>query len=304
MKTKLVSVLPLTLAVAFSLQPSVLAFEGRIGATVTQGGQGSGLLYTVGTNQLRIEQTDTNWPHARNLVDRQTGALTLLFPHNRSFVRLKPVTPVIGPTNLPGPPAPPPTPPMPNLPAPPAGLPPGVGPQSGVTPGVGAASAIGARMPPGIGPQPGAAPGMGAGPGIALGMTAMPPISMMPGMMEKAELKATGQKTNLLGYACERFELKQRGETLEVWATDQLFPFQAYQQNQPHRFGPRIMEEQWPELLKARRLFPLLVTLRFESGPERYRFEVNSIQPGKVADPNGRLFQPPPDYHEIEPLPF
>jgi hypothetical protein len=144
---------------------------------------------------------------------------------------------------------------------------------------------------------------MAAGPGMAPGMPAMPSMPMMPmGMMEKAELKATGQKTNLLGYACERFELKQRGETLEIWATDQLFPFQAYQQNQPRRFGPRMIEEQWPELLKARRFFPLLVTLRFENGPERYRFEVNSIHPEKIADPT--LFQPPPDYQEIEPLPF
>jgi hypothetical protein len=167
---------------------------------------------------------------------------------------------------------------------------------------LGAGPPMAAGMPPGIGPQPGAMPGMGAGPGMPPGMPAMPPMPMMPGMMEKAELKATGQKTNLLGYACERFELKQRGETLEIWATDQLFPFVAYQQNQPHPGGPRQPEEQWPELMKARRLFPLLVTLRFENGPERYRFEVKSIEPGKVADP--ALFQPPPDYQEIEPLPF
>ena len=164
-----------------------------------------------------------------------------------------------------------------------------------------------AGLPPGVGPQAGGTPGMGARPGTGAGMPgmpAMPPMPMMPGMMEKAELKATGQKTNLLGYACERFELKQRRETLEIWSTDQLFPFQAYQQNQAHPGGPRQPEEQWPEMMKARRLFPLLVTLRFENGPERYRFEVKSIQPEKIADPDGRLFQPPPDYHEIEPLPL
>jgi hypothetical protein len=332
----------------FCILHPAFPFEGRIQATITRGGQTSGLLYLVGTNQLRIEKTDTNWPHARNVVDLQTGALTLLFPHNRSFVRLKPVaagvspaseggilppgfppglppagrrpnafppggTPglpaagtaaatTIGPTNLPGAPAPPPMPQMPNLPAPPAGMPPGVGPQPGATPGMSAGPGAAPGMPPGIGPQPGTMPGMGAGPGMPPGMPAMPPMPMMPGMMEKAELKAIGQKTNLLGYACERFELKQRGETLEVWATDQLFPFVAYQQNQPHRFGPRMVEEQWPELLKARRLFPLLVTLRFEKGPERYRFEVTAIKPEKIADP--ALFQPPPDYREIEPLPF
>ena len=266
------------------------AFEGRIAATVTQGGQGSGLLYTVGTNQLRIEKTDTNWPHARDLVDRQTGALTLLFPHNRSFVRLKP--------EIGGPHAPPRVP----ADAPFAGVGRGAHPTA---PGAGALPAPPTGLPPGVGPQAGGTPGMGASPGMGADMTAMPAMPMMPmmpGMMEKAELKATGQKTNLLGYACERFELKQRRETLELWATDQLFPFVAYQQNQPHPGGPRQPEEQWPELMKARRLFPLLVTLRFENGPERYRFEVLSIQPENITDPT--LFQPPPEYQEIEPLPF
>ena len=132
-------------------------------------------------------------------------------------------------------------------------------------------------------------------------MPAMP-MPMMPAAA--LEFKATGQKTNLLGFACERYELKQRGETLEVWATDQLLPYQPYLQNQPHRFGPRMIEEQWPGLLTSRKLFPLLVILRFDNGAERFRFEVKSIQAEKIADPDGKLFQPPPGYHEIEPLPF
>ena len=146
-------------------------------------------------------------------------------------------------------------------------------------------------------------------------MRAMP---MMPTpMMEKMELTATGEKTNLLGFACTRYEIKQRGETMEIWATEQLFPFQPYMQNQPHRFGPRMIEEQWGDLLKAKKLFPLLAVLRFErlsppgagtppaAGPERYRFEVQSITPEKInSDDATRLFQPPPGYIEIQPLPF
>ena len=130
----------------------------------------------------------------------------------------------------------------------------------------------------------------------------MPAMPLMP--MEKTELKSTGEKTNLLGVACEKFELRQRGEVMEIWATDKLFPFQSYQQNQPPRFGPRMIEEQWPEMLKARKLFPLLAILKFDNGPERYRFEVKAITPEKVIDPDGALFQPPPEYQEIQPLPF
>ena len=122
--------------------------------------------------------------------------------------------------------------------------------------------------------------------------------------MEKMELKATGEKTNLLGFACEKFEIKQRGETMEIWATDRLLPFQAYVRNQPPRFGPRMIEEQWGGLLTAKRLFPLRASLRFDNGAERFRFEVKAITPEKISDASGKLFQPPPDYQEIEPLPF
>jgi hypothetical protein len=51
-------------------------------------------------------------------------------------------------------------------------------------------------------------------------------------------------------------------------------------------------------------LFPLLAILKFENGPERYRFEVKAITPGKITGPDGTLFQPPPNYFEIQPLPF
>ena len=82
----------LALAATLMRQPaSAQAFEGRIHATITQGNQNQAMLYTVGTNYLRVELTATNWPNPVDILDRQAGALTLLFPHNRSFVRLKPV---------------------------------------------------------------------------------------------------------------------------------------------------------------------------------------------------------------------
>lgn len=323
---------------ALCLVQHAVAFEGRISATITRGGETQTLLYTVGTNCLRIERTETNRPHARNLVSLETGDRTLLFPHNRSFVRLKPtpqnaspfpgalVLPPgigpqtrampgaaagVGPTNLPVIPSPPPMPHMPDMPAlpqmptPPASI----GPTN--LPGMPAMPAIPqmpAGLPPGIGPQRGGAPGaptLPMMPGMAGGMAAMPMMPMMPvDMREKPELKATGEKTNLLGYACNRYELKQAGEIMEIWATDQLFPFEAWRQNQPPRFGARIIEAQWPELVKADKRFPLLATLKFENGVERYRFEVKAVKAEKVVDAEGRLFQPPPDYQELPPLPF
>jgi hypothetical protein len=48
----------------------------------------------------------------------------------------------------------------------------------------------------------------------------------------------------------------------------------------------------------------LLASLRYDNGAERFRFEVQSVTPDKITDPDGKLFQPPTDYHEIQPLPF
>ena len=275
-----------TVVASFFILHSAVAFEGRINAVMIRGSQSDALLYTVDTNFLRVEMTATNsdqsragWPNPVDIFDRNSGELTLLFPNNRSFVRLKPVADNSSPM-------------PPGFPQMPAGLPPGVGPQS--------------------------APGDSAMPGMPGGMPAMPmpmmPMPMMPGMTEKLKLQATGQKTNLLGFACEQYEIKQRGETMEIWATDQLFPFQPYVQNQPHRFGPRMIEEQWAEMVKAKKLFPLLAILRFEPppapagaapaapGPERLRFEAQSVTPEKITDET--LFQPPTNYFEIQPLPF
>jgi Domain of unknown function (DUF4412) len=286
----------ITLALAALVMPMLLvlnsqisiafAFEGKITTSVTRGGQTQTLLYTVGTNQLRIECQETDRPYPCDIFDLSSGQLTVLFPNNRSFVRL----PSAGENASPTPPR------FPQMPPPPGGMPAQIGPTN--VPGIPNMPAVPPR--PGIPQMP-----------VSGGMPAMPMMPPMP--MERAELKAMNDTTNILGYACTRYVLEQRGETMEIWATDKLLPFQPYMQNQPHRFGPHMIEEQWGELLKAKKLFPLLAALRFEvpagpgnvappAGPDRMRFEVKAITPDKITDET--LFQPPPDYQEIQPLPF
>jgi hypothetical protein len=200
-----------TLITGIGVVCSASEFEGRIAATITRGGEVTPLLYTAGTNFLRVEVTDTRRPNSVNILDSNSGELVLLFPNNRSFVRLKgeekspappqvpPTTPAapagqIGPTNLPG---------MPDMPQVPQ-MQPGAGPQNAA----------------GVPPMPGM-PGMPPAGG-------MPMMPMPRPMMEKMELVATGDKTNLLGFGCERFLIKQRGEVMEIWATHGLLPFQPY----------------------------------------------------------------------------
>ncbi len=288
---------------ALSLRPAALltaapVFEGRIEALLRRGGEKQTLLYTAGARQLRIELSETNRPHARDIVDRQTGAVTLLFPHNRSFVRFKRAAAVPSPDTS-------------GKSVPPGRALQGVSPSSGAalsgsSAGIEASKLPGApgvpRMPQppsglskAIGPQPG-------GDAITAGMLATVPISMKSA--EELELQATGRTTNLLGYSCQQFQVTQCGEVMEIWATDQLLPFQEYLANQPSRFGPKLLEDRWPELLNVRQLFPLLAILSVDHGSERLRFEVKAITQEKIADPEGRVFQPPPEYRQVEPRPF
>lgn len=194
-----------------------------------------------------------------NLVDRKSGALTLVFPHNRSFVRLKPA--VQNPSFA-----------RPRLPV---GLPSGIGPQS---------KAVAATASPAMPAMP------------------MTPMALTP--QEKMELRSIGQRTNILGLACVRYELKQLGDTLEIWATEQLLPYQPYVRNQMPGHGPRGIQELWPELLASRNLFPLRVTLRNGNTHEQFSFAVTSISPTTFSDADASLFEPPSGYVEIQPLPF
>jgi hypothetical protein len=255
----------LVAALAFWQVHSVRAFEGRITASLTRGGDVQPLLYTVGANDLRVEQTRTDQPHPRDIVNLQTGEVTLLFPHNRSFMRLKNG----GDSGNAQPPG--------GMPAPP------------------------------LMPTPSAMPAPSLLPGPS-GMSAVPLMlnpSAMPALrMESLILQSTGETTNLLGFACARYEIKQHGETMEIWATGQLLPFPPYLEAPPHRFGPRMLEEQWGGLLQARKLFPLAAVLKFDNGAERLRFAVSLVQPQKLTDADGKLFLPPDGYREIPPLPF
>jgi hypothetical protein len=306
-----------------SAADSVPAFEGRISAISGRGAQPGPVLYTIGTNCIRVEMTDTNQPNAIDILDRNSGQMTLIYPHNGSFVRFNVrantssasppgfprmpagLPPGIGPQARANMPAASARPVAPQMPMPPQGLPPGIGPTnlSGM-PTMPARPGPPEGLPPGIGPQaqaPGAAgppalpnlPGMPGNPG----MRSMP---MMPMMPEGMELQAAGEKSTLLGYPCERYDIKQHGEAMEIWATDQLPPFQAYLPIQPPSFAPPMIEEQWARLVSARKLFPLRATLRADNGVERYRFEVQSITPARLTENDYKRFQPPEGYVEIQ----
>lgn len=279
------------------------AFEGKIHAIGGRTGAISGLIYTVGTNCMRVEMTDTNFPNAIDLVALDSGEITLVQPMNHTFLRFNPnAAPVMLGGRPMMPPSPPPMPaPQPGMPQ---GMPPGIGPTN--LPGMPAMPPMPQMpngMPPAVGPQ--AAPG-----GPATQMQAPAPNPGMgaamamrrPGMM--FQLQAAEGQTNLLGYDCRHYLIQQRGETMEIWATDKLLPFQVYLSGQPPSFGMPTMEFQWSKLLAEKKLFPLLAIIHGENGVELYHFEVQSIAAGSLTGREAQNMQPPGDYIEIQPRPF
>jgi len=259
----------------------------------------AGVLYTVGTNEVRIAQTQTNYPSPIDVVDLSSGQITLIQPMNNTFVRFTPGIqppppphayhpPVdaqaepppapagIGPANFPG------MPPRPNMPLPPDGLPPGIGPQA----------------------QAGNVPAMPV-PGSPAAVPQMPDMPRMPVPPGAGlELRATGATTNLFGYPCEQYEIARGDQVMDIWATEQLLAFQGYLATQPRRFAPPMIEEQWARLVRAKKIFPLSAVLQTREGVEQYRFAVQSITPHQLTTAERNGFDPPENYVELQPRPF
>ncbi len=138
--------------------------------------------------------------------------------------------------------------------------------------------------------QPGAMPGGMTG---APGAPAMP-MAMMP--RQALQLLATADTTNLLGFNCARYQIKDGPETMDIWATADLLPFQPLNEVPPGRNNAYQLERAWGDSLKAKKLFPLLAVLKLGDTQELLRFQVTTVQPGAVVDTDGKLFQPPPGY--------
>ena len=206
-------------------------FVGRIETKIAIGGDLQYIVYTAGTNMIRIERTDTDRPWPLNLMDRTTGERTILYPHNRSYIKLKEPTPnrdQVSRSGFPG----------------------------------------------------------------------------MPAIMATAEprqLVATGDTTNLLGFTCERFEIKQGIERMTVYAADIGLSFASWRQHAQPALDLRGLEEQWGSTIAGKNMFPLQAVLIIDDQHELLRYDVTSITTQKTGDQLPCLFVPPPDYQEISP---
>ena len=72
--------------VSVSSQAAEQSFEGIVDATETRGGTSTQTLYTTTGNELRIENPDKSKPESINIFDLAAKKLTIVYPHNSSFV--------------------------------------------------------------------------------------------------------------------------------------------------------------------------------------------------------------------------
>jgi hypothetical protein len=288
----------IAIALLFSQLCRASVFEGHINAVTSRGGLQVALLYVVSTNFLRVEMVDTNRPGTVDILDRGSGTVTLVFPQRQCFTRLKAGSDAEFQAVAVEASTPPEAPPTFDAPPRPANV---TGAQRMT--GFPGRPGLPAGVPPGIGPTNFARP-----PGFA-GMPTRPRMTIAPSMQIAVpggglQLQGTGLRTNLLGFSCECYEIKQWGQTMEIWATDQLVPFQDYLPNQPPHVGPPMIERLWSELLAAKGLFPFLAILRFDNGTERYRFEVRSVEPARLTSEEAKGFRTPKGYIELPPRSF
>jgi hypothetical protein len=130
----------------------------------------------------------------------------------------------------------------------------------------------------------------------------MPPMPPMPGMFGTVELKKTDKTKRIQGFDCALYTITDRGENFEIWAINDaaLFPFQLIERDfLGHRFGPQMLEETWPELLRNKSLFPLEATVKMDPGNQDWlTFKMDKIDKKKITDT--KLFEPPEKYIEIQ----
>jgi hypothetical protein len=277
-------------------------FEGTISATLTRAGtQVTNFEFNRKGNLLRVENT-TNKLEPINIVDLAANKLTIIYPHNTTFVRVdltKRAAPVAGVADPGLGAARMPTASMQMGPG--SAIPattPQIGPEISPPPGFSSPPPM-----PSIPPMPNnpmaAAPGMGM-PSIPM----MPPMPAMPGISGSTELKKTDKTKKIQGFECTLYTMSDRMETFEIWATNDsnLFPFRLIERDYlGRRFGPQMIEETWPEKLREKSLFPLEATLKMDpGGQERLTFKIDKIDSAKADKIDPKLFQPPDKYIEIQ----
>lgn len=118
----------------------------------------------------------------------------------------------------------------------------------------------------------------------------------------QGKIEKTGRTEKILGYDCEEYVVTDKGDSTEMWITEQLGSFMGLGGGNPMggMMGGRKAKADgaaWENLLKGKKgWFPLRVVSRDGRGKEKFRLEAKKIEPGNLPDD---LFAPPADFQKF-----
>ncbi len=107
------------------------------------------------------------------------------------------------------------------------------------------------------------------------------------------DFKKTGQKKEILGYACEKWIYKDDESEVESWVTKELGTFVFF--SDPMEKGKN--SSIWQSQLESEGFFPMELIVKDNSGDVESTMVVTSVEKKSLDDD---MFMPPDDYQKLE----
>jgi hypothetical protein len=107
----------------------------------------------------------------------------------------------------------------------------------------------------------------------------------------------TGVTEKICGYTAEKYIVKSKGTTSEVWATDQLGNYMGVSGGGNPMAGRQQEPPPWEKALMGKNFFPLRTVVLDKDGKEQMRMEVTSVEKQSLP---ASLFAPGPEYSEFK----
>jgi len=114
---------------------------------------------------------------------------------------------------------------------------------------------------------------------------------------DETTFEKTGEKEKILGYTCEKYVIKSKDGTTDVWATDELGRFMGFGGGMGGPMGKRKAAPAWEKALAGKDFFPLRVASKNTKDKEIFSMEASSVEKTPQA---ASLFAPPPGAQKFD----
>lgn len=131
------------------------------------------------------------------------------------------------------------------------------------------------------------------------------PQHAMAGAQDKADdttVEKTSVREKILGYDTTKYIAKSKGETTEIWITEELGTFAGLgagggMGGPGQAPGKGRGAQAWEKAFKGKQAFPLRVITRGKNGKEDFRMETTAVEKKSLPD---SLFQPPAGFQKLD----